>query len=129
MVRAEVKSLREREYVTAAMALGSTPVQVLWRTVLPNLRPLLLTLLTLEMGIAVVVEAVLALAGLSATSLPTWGNVLQEGRAHLYQAWWLTLLPAACILCTVLALQSLAQSPRRKRPQRTDETRLVHHQL
>lgn len=108
VVRAEVKSLREREFVTAAVALGSTRWQVLRRTLLPALQPLLLTLLTLEMGIAVVVEAVLAFAGLSATSMPTWGNVLQEGRAHLYQAWWLTLLPAACILGAVLAFQALA---------------------
>jgi len=108
VIRAEVKALRELEYVTAAVAMGLTPWLILRRTLLPGVRPLLVTLLALEMGIAVVVEAVLAFAGLSATAVPTWGNVLQEGRAHLHQAWWLTALPAACILCTVLAFQVLA---------------------
>lgn len=108
VVRAEVKRLREQDYVSAARALGVTQWQLILRTLLPGLRPLLRTLLTLELGIAVVVEAVLAFAGLSAISVATWGNVLQEGRAHLHQAWWLTVLPAGCILVTVLALQAVA---------------------
>lgn len=108
VIRAEVKRLREQEYVTAARALGVKGWQLLRGTLLPSLGPLLRTLLTIEMSVAVVVEAVLAFAGLSATSVATWGNVLQEGRAHLHQAWWLTLLPAGCILATVLALQAVA---------------------
>ena len=75
--------------------------------------PLLLTLFTLEMGIAIVVEAILSFVGLSVSSgVPTWGGIIQEGRLYVNQAWWLMALPMTCIVVAVLGLNALGDGLR-----------------
>ena len=72
------------------MTIGLGPWRILTSEILPNVAPLLLTLFTLEMGIAIVVEAILSFVGLSVSSgVPTWGGLIQEGRLYVNQAWWL----------------------------------------
>ena len=67
-----------------------------------------LVLLTLEMGIAVIVEAILSFVGLSvASDAPTWGGLIAEGRAVVYQAPWLMALPMGCLVLVVLAFNLL----------------------
>jgi ABC-type dipeptide/oligopeptide/nickel transport system permease subunit len=112
VVRAEVMVQKSRDYVASAVTIGLKPAAILWREILPNVAPLLLTLFTLEMGIAIVVEAILSFVGLSSSGVPTWGGIIQEGRLYLNQAWWLMAAPVACIIVAVLALNALGDGLR-----------------
>ena len=115
VVRAETQVQASRDYVTSARTLGQSRANVLWREVLPNVLPLLLTLFTLEMGIAVVVEAILSFVGLSVSSdSPTWGGLVQEGRLYVNQTPWLLGLPVAAIALTVLACNALGDGLRER---------------
>ncbi len=113
VVRAETTSQARLDYVTSARTLGLTAAQTLWHEVLPNIVPLLVTLFTLEMGIAVVVEAILSFVGLSVSGdQPTWGGLVQEGRLYVNQTPWLLGLPIAAIALTVLACNALGDGLR-----------------
>jgi peptide/nickel transport system permease protein len=115
VVRAEVLVQREQDYVAAAVSLGVPRSRVLWGEILPNLVPTLLVLLTLEMGIAVIVEAILSFVGLSvASDAPTWGGLIQEGRLYVNQAWWIMALPMVCIIVTVLGFNALGDGLRER---------------
>jgi len=104
---------REREFVLASRLLGTKTPRIIWREVLPNVVPLLVTLFTLEMGVAVVVEAILSFVGLSvSTDAPTWGGLVQEGRLYVNQTPWLLGLPVAVIGVTVLACNALGDGLR-----------------
>ena len=113
VVRAEAQAQARQDYVTSARTLGQSRTHALWHEVLPNVLPLLLTLFTLEMGIAVVVEAILSFVGLSVSSdMPTWGGLVQEGRLYVNQTPWLLGLPIAAIALTVLACNALGDGLR-----------------
>jgi len=112
VVRAEVLVQREQDYVASALVVGLTPMRILIDEVLPNVAPLLLTLFTLEMGIAIVVEAILSFVGLSASGIPTWGGMIAEGRQYVNQAWWLLAFPMACVIVSVLGLNALGDGLR-----------------
>lgn len=113
VVRAETQAQARLDYVTSARTIGQSRSSTLWREVLPNVLPLLLTLFTLEMGIAVVVEAILSFVGLSVSSdMPTWGGLVQEGRLYVNQTPWLLGLPVAAIAVTVLACNALGDGLR-----------------
>ncbi len=113
VVRAEVMVQKSHDYVASAMTIGLSSWRVLVSEILPNVAPLLLTLFTLEMGIAIVVEAILSFVGLSVSSgVPTWGGIIQEGRLYVNQAWSLMALPMACIVLAVLGLNSLGDGLR-----------------
>jgi peptide/nickel transport system permease protein len=99
--------------VASAVTIGLTPGRILASEILPNVAPLLLTLFTLEMGIAIVIEAILSFVGLSvASGAATWGGMIQEGRLYVNQAWWLMALPMACIIVAVLGLNGLGDGLR-----------------
>jgi peptide/nickel transport system permease protein len=86
---------------------------ILWREVLPNVLPVVLVLLSLEMGIAVIVEAILSFVGLSvSTDTPTWGGMIAEGRQIIYQAWWVLVFPLGALFLTVLAFNQLGDGLR-----------------
>jgi ABC-type dipeptide/oligopeptide/nickel transport system permease subunit len=113
VVRAEAQAQARLDYVTSARVIGLSPMHALLREVLPNIAPLLLTLFTLEMGIAVVVEAILSFVGLSLSSdTPTWGGLIQEGRLYVHQTPWLLGLPIAAIVVTVLGFNALGDGLR-----------------
>ena len=113
VVRAETQAQVRLDYVTSARTIGMSRPRTLWREVLPNVVPLLLTLFTLEMGIAVVVEAILSFVGLSVSSdVPTWGSLIREGRLYVNQTPWLLGLPIAAIAATVLACNALGDGLR-----------------
>ena len=113
VVRAEVLVQREQDYVAAAITIGLTPGKILFGEVLPNVAPLLLTLFTLELGIAIVVEAILSFVGLSASSgIATWGGMIAEGRQYVNQAWWLMALPMVCVIVAVLGMNALGDGLR-----------------
>jgi peptide/nickel transport system permease protein len=113
VVRAETQAQARLDYVQSARVIGLTPARTLLREVLPNVAPLLLTLFTLEMGIAVVVEAILSFVGLSLSSdTPTWGGLIQEGRLYVHQTPWLLGLPIVAIVVTVLGFNALGDGLR-----------------
>jgi peptide/nickel transport system permease protein len=113
VVRAETQVQARLDYVTSARIVGQSRSHTLWHEIFPNVVPLLLTLFTLEMGIAVVIEAILSFVGLSVSSdMPTWGGLVQEGRLYVNQTPWLFGLPIAAIATTVLACNALGDGLR-----------------
>ena len=114
VLRAEVLVVARRDYVTAARLVGFSHARVVLREVLPALMPLLVTLLTLEMGIAVVVEAILAFVGLGVKPDEiAWGQMIADGRATIYQAPMNLLAPVAAIFITVAGFNLLGDGLRR----------------
>ena len=108
VVRAETMAQKAQDYVASAVTIGLPQRRILIREILPNVMPLLLVLLTLEMGIAVIVEAILSYVGLSLSSeFPTWGGMIGAGRQYVNQAPWLMVLPIMAVIATVLALNAL----------------------
>jgi len=96
------------DYVTAARALGYRRGAILVREILPNVVPVLIALLTLEMGIAVIVEAILSFVGLSVSSdTPTWGGMIAQGRQIVHEAWWVMTVPLLLLCATVIAFNQL----------------------
>jgi len=108
VVRAETMAQTRQDYVASAVTIGLPRARILWREILPNILPILLVLFTLEMGIAVIVEAILSYVGLSVSSdIPTWGGMIAAGRTYVNQAPWLMILPIAGVVTTVLSLNAL----------------------
>lgn len=113
VVRAEAQQQAKLEYIEAATALGMGRVAILFRELLPNILPVALVLLSLEMGIAVIVEAILSFVGLSvSTDTATWGGMIAEGRQIIYQAWWVLVFPLVSLFLTVLAFNQLGDGLR-----------------
>jgi peptide/nickel transport system permease protein len=105
VVRGEVLSIREREYVHAAVALGSRHWRVLMIHVLPNTFTPWLVVATLDMARVIVIESALSFLGLGVQPpTPTWGGMLADGRVYLSTAWWLATFPGLAILITVLGI-------------------------
>ena len=114
VVRAETMAQAKADYVTAARMIGFPRLTILFREILPNVAPLLIALLTLEMGIAVIVEAILSIVGLSVSSdTPTWGGMIAQGRQTIHEAWWVFAAPLAALFATVLAFNQLGEGLRR----------------
>lgn len=113
VVRAETMVQLTRDYAAAARVIGLSRAKLLRLEVLPNLVPLLVTLLAVEMGIAILVEVILSFVGISVSGdTPTWGSMIAEGRQIVYQAPWIMALPIACIITSVIALNLLGDGLR-----------------
>ncbi len=113
VVRAEVLVAREREYVQAARLLGFSHWRTMTREILPGVLPLILTLFSLQMGVAIIVEAILSFVGLSVPSdVVAWGVMLADGRDQIYQAGWTLLAPIGGIIFAVLAFNLLSDGLR-----------------
>ncbi len=108
VVRTETMGQAQMDYVVAARTIGFSRRAILFREILPNVMPVLIALLTLEMGIAVVVEAILSFVGLSVSSdTPTWGGMIAEGRQIVHEAWWVLAAPLVALFATVVAFNQL----------------------
>jgi len=114
VVRAETMGQAQSDYVTAARVIGYPQMRILIREIFPNVIPVLIALTSLEMGIAVIVEAILSFVGLSVSSdVPTWGGMIAQGRQILHQGWWVLLAPLVALFLTVLAFNLLGEGLRR----------------
>jgi peptide/nickel transport system permease protein len=110
VVRAETMQQRRMDYVESARAMGFSRKATLFKEVLPNVLPAITVLLSLEMGIAVIVEAILSYVNLSvSTDQATWGSMIAEGRGIIYQAWWVLLFPMIALFLTVLAFSQFGE--------------------
>jgi peptide/nickel transport system permease protein len=111
--RSVVLSVREREFVMAAEALGSPRLRVLWRHVMPNCLAPLIVMSTVSAADAILVEASLSFLGLGVQPpAPTWGAVISDGRSFLQNAPWISGLSGVAIMCTVLGLNLLGDGAR-----------------
>ncbi len=114
VVRSETQAQARMDYVTAAHTIGFSRARILFSEILPNVTPVLIALVSLEMGIAVIVEAILSFVGLSvASDTPTWGGMIAEGRQMIYQGWWVLVVPLIALFATVLAFNQLGDGLRR----------------
>jgi peptide/nickel transport system permease protein len=114
VLRSEVIVVTRHDYVAAARLLGFTHWQAITREVLPATLPLLITLMSLEMAIAVVVEAILSFVGLGVgANQPAWGQMIADARQYVYQSPWNLLLPALAIFLTVTSFNLLGDGLRR----------------
>ena len=114
VLRSEVLIVTRHDYVAAARLVGFTHWQTIVREVLPATLPLLITLVSLEMAIAVVVEAILSFIGLGVRpDQPAWGQMIADARQYVYQSHWNLLLPIMAIFLTVAAFNLLGDGLRR----------------
>ena len=105
IVRGAVLTLREREFVQAALALGGGDGRVVLRHILPNVLTPWLVVATLDMARVIVIESALSFLGLGVQPpTPTWGGMLADGRVYISTAWWLATFPGLAILITVLGI-------------------------
>jgi ABC-type dipeptide/oligopeptide/nickel transport system permease subunit len=104
VIRAETMVQARMDYVASAQVVGRSRLGILVSEVLPNVLPTILVLLSLEMGIAVIVEAILSFVNLSVSSDdPTWGGMIAEGRTQINFAPWILIAPMVALFLTVLA--------------------------
>lgn len=110
VVRAEAMAQGAMDYVASARVAGRGRLGTMVREILPNVLPTIIVLLTLEMGIAVIVEAILSFVNLSiSTDDPTWGGMIAEGRTSIHQAWWVLVFPLIALFLTVLSFSQLGE--------------------
>jgi peptide/nickel transport system permease protein len=113
LVRSIVLSLRSREFVEAAHALGGSSLRVVVRHVLPNVLTPVIILATLRVASVIVWESGLSFLGLSVPPpTPTWGRMLSDGRNYLANAWWVATCPGLAIMVTVLGVNMLGDGLR-----------------
>jgi peptide/nickel transport system permease protein len=105
IARGETLSLRHREFVEGARALGARDTAILWRHVLPNVLPSITVVATFSVARTIIAEASLSFLGLGIPPpAPSWGAMLDEGRNYLTTGWWLALFPGLAILVVVLGI-------------------------
>ena len=110
VIRAEAMTQAAMDYPTSAIAVGRGRVGIMLFEILPNVLPTIVVLLSLEMGIAIIVEAILSFVNLSiSTDDPTWGGMISEGRTSLHQAWWVLVFPLITLFLTVLSFSQLGE--------------------
>jgi peptide/nickel transport system permease protein len=113
VVRADVLVTRRRDYVLAARLMGFSHWRTLLHEVLPSVVPLMITLFSIEMGIAIVVEATLSFIGLSVPpEITTWGQMLADARSDMQSDIWVMLVPVGAIIITVLGCNLLGDGLR-----------------
>lgn len=112
LVRGQVLSLREREFVLAAKAYGASPARIMWKHVLPNVLAPVVVQATFGMAGVILAEASLSFLGLGPQDIPTWGAMLNSGVDFLLFAPHLSLIPGVAIMLTVLAFNFLGDALR-----------------
>jgi peptide/nickel transport system permease protein len=113
LVRAEVMTVMQREYVVAARALGTSGLRIVWRHVLPNVLTPVLVAATLGVGNVIILEAGMSYLGIGARA-PTasWGSIFFDGSDAFQATWWIALFPGLAIIVTVLAFNTFGSALR-----------------
>ena len=115
LLRAEIKGLKQREFVLAARALGQHPLRIFWRHLLPNALTPVLIRAAILVGNVILAESSLSFLGFGVQPpTPSWGNMVAEGRSPsaLFSTWWVAVFPGAAIALTVIALNLLSDGLR-----------------
>ena len=114
LVRAEILSLKEREFVLAARVTGASMGWILRKHLIPNALEPVIVNATLGMGVAILIESGLSFLGIGVQPpMPSWGNILTEGKETLGVAWWLTVFPGSAIFAVLLGCHLLGEGLRR----------------
>lgn len=113
VVRADVLSKKEREYVTAARSLGAGEIRIVTRHILPHIAGSVLVLSGFQLGNLILLEATLSFLGVGIRPpTPSWGSMLAEARGYIAQAWWTVLLPSAAVSLVILSTNLLGDGLR-----------------
>ncbi|MDA8405883.1 MAG: ABC transporter permease [Deltaproteobacteria bacterium] len=113
LVRAEFLSIRERDFVQAAISQGASDARIIFLHILPNAMAPVLVAATLGIASAVLIESGLSFLGIGVQPPdPSWGNMLTEGKDNIEIAWWLSLFPGMAILITVMGYNMLGEGIR-----------------
>jgi len=111
MVRAQVLSLRELDFVAAARAVGASSPRILIRHILPNVVPTIIVAATLGIGHVIILEAGLSYLGLGVQPpSASWGSIIQDGADQVGSAWWISLFPGLLIVTTAIACNALGDA-------------------
>src|SRR5687767_13264667 len=114
LVRAEVLSARQTDYVASARALGAHDFRIAIRHVLPNVLPPIIVFATIGLGNVIVLEAGLSYLGFGVQPpTPSWGNMIRDGSELMIAGWWISLFPGLAIVATVVAVNALGDGLRR----------------
>lgn len=115
LIRAEILSLKEREFVQAAHAIGASNQRIIAYHLIPNAIGPVLVAAILGIGSAILVESGLSFLGLGVQPpIPSWGNILMESKAALGVAWWLTCFPGLAILITIIGFNLIAEGLKKR---------------
>ena len=113
LMRSEVLRLRDREFVTAAGALGGRSWRVIARHILPNALASMIVIGTLGIAGAILSEATLSFLGLGIQQpIPSWGTMINQGQEYIFSAWWYSVFPGLTIMLVVLALNFVGDALR-----------------
>ena len=113
LVRAEVLSLKSRDFILAARVLGASDLRIIFRHILPNAMSPVLVAATLGVAGAILTESALSFLGIGVQPpTPSWGNILTSGKDYIEFAWWLSLFPGMAILVTVLSYNLVGEGIR-----------------
>jgi len=112
LLRSEALSLRTREFITAAKAMGASDNRVIFRHLIPNVISLIIIIATLAIPGVILAEAALSFIGLGDPTVPSWGIILEAGQHSLRTAWWVAVEPGIMLFLTVLAFNFLGDGLR-----------------
>jgi peptide/nickel transport system permease protein len=112
LLRSESLSLRTREFITAAKAMGASDKRVIFRHLIPNVISLIIVIATLSIPGVILAEAALSFIGLGDPTVPSWGIILEAGQHSLNTAWWVAVEPGIMLFLTVLAFNFLGDGLR-----------------
>ena len=113
LVRAEVLSLKEREFILVSKMMAISNMKIFFVHILPNIISPLMVYSSLAIGGAILTESALSFLGLGVQPpMPSWGQILTSGKDYIYMAWWLSLFPGVAILITVLAFNLIGEAIR-----------------
>lgn len=108
LIRSEVLSVRERDFVTLARVAGASDRRIMLVHILPNVINSVVVLLTLQLGFVIIIEATLSFLGAGVPPpTPTWGQMVADGRDYIERAWWMSLFPGLAIAAVVLSFNFL----------------------
>ncbi len=110
VLRAQILTLRTRDYVLAARAVGTPEIRILLRHVLPGALPPVITQASLQVGSAILIEAGLSFLGLGDPNVVSWGAMLNDAQQFVYEAWWMSVFPGIAITLTVLGVNLVADA-------------------
>ena len=113
LVRAEVLSLKEREFILVSKMMAISNIKIFFVHILPNIISPLMVYSSLAIGGAILTESALSFLGLGVQPpMPSWGQILTSGKDYIYMAWWLSVFPGLAILITVLAFNLVGEAIR-----------------
>ena len=123
-IRAEVLSLKTRDYVASARVAGGSDFRIMYRHILPGVINLLMVLASLRIGGLILAEASLSYLGIGVPSrYPSWGNMISDGREFLDTAWWVSVVPGFCIFLVVMSFNFIGDWVRDKTDPRLRQIR------